>query len=578
MRSSSVLRWLAPLAGVVLAACSSAGKDTTSSGSGGASSSTSSGTTQPGTGGTGGSTPVTPTVSSWMGTNVAADMPRVDITYQLKPFDTPADKKDQNGYPAAGQSGTSSTDIGFVLPGGTYKIAYKGTGKLTISGIGKLAGTFTDQGGEHRADLQITGTPGAFGNFLTLAIENGPGQTVESIRILAPGFDYDTQAIFLPGFLKLLEPFRALRFMEWQNTNGNTITAWSDAPRAAHFGASDYGEPFEHITALVNETGKDCWVTVPEHATDDFIDKLADFLAQGLDFAKIDAARAQRGQTLPFQVIVENSNETWNNGFTAFATFNAAAKQNPSRYTGKYTGTYGPDWMAQNADLVRVGQYQADRLVTIAGKLRAAFAKVGKESVVAPVLSGWALGAAYSDFGLTFIQDNFGDPKKYVSYIALAPYFGAEDAQTSSLEALFQSAAANIQSMDGAFGDFHDLGAAYGIPIAAYEGGQSLTGTENQSIKHLAQHDQRMYATYEAYFDLWKKHFGASLFMHFDLAGTPGIPELIFQYGYWGSIISALEDPAACSQSLPMLTGTEEIASVIHHCPKYRSLMEKVPQ
>src|SRR5450432_2111502 len=82
--------------------------------------------------------PVTPTISSWLGTNVSADLSRVDITYQLQPFDTQTSQKDPNGYPVAGVAGTSSTDIGFVLTTGTYKIAYQGTGTLAVSGIGKL--------------------------------------------------------------------------------------------------------------------------------------------------------------------------------------------------------------------------------------------------------------------------------------------------------------------------------------------------------------------------------------------------------------------------------------------------------
>ena len=65
-------------------------------------------------------------VSSWLGTNIDADLPRVDITYQLTPFDTAAAQLDANGYPMAGASGKSSTDIGFVLPTGTYNISYKG--------------------------------------------------------------------------------------------------------------------------------------------------------------------------------------------------------------------------------------------------------------------------------------------------------------------------------------------------------------------------------------------------------------------------------------------------------------------
>lgn len=541
---------------------------------GGGGSSSTSGAAGSGNGGAG---PAVPTVSSWLGTNVNADLPRVDITYQLHAFDTPDAQKDANGYPVAGVAGGSSTDIGFVLPTGTYKISYKGGGTLTVSGIGKLAGAWTTVGDEQRNEIQITGTPGAFGNFLNLSIAATAGQTVTDIRILMPGIDYDTKQIFHPQFLSLLAPFRALRFMEWENINGSTLADWADRPAAAHFGASSFGQPFEHIVELVNETGKDCWINVPEHATDDFVHQLAKFVAQNLDFQRIAAARKAQGLTTPFQILVENANETWNQGFTAYDTFLAAANADASRYTGVYDGTYAPSWMSGNASLMKVGQYEADRLVQIGTIFRDEMKAVGKDDVVAPVLAGWALGAAYSDVGLRFIQKNHGDPKQYVSYVALAPYFGPDDAQTGSLDALFASANQNIAGMDTTFQDFAKLAKEYGIQVAGYEGGQGISGTTNQPIKHLAQHDARMHDAYATYFALWKKDFGESLFMHFDLAGTPGIPENIFQYGYWGSIISALEDPAACGPNLPTLTGTEDVASVVHHCPKYRALAEQVP-
>jgi hypothetical protein len=59
---------------------------------------------------------------------------RVDISYQLNEFDTPAAQKDDNGYPMSGVSGSSSTDLGFVLPSGTYQLSFKGAGKLTVLG------------------------------------------------------------------------------------------------------------------------------------------------------------------------------------------------------------------------------------------------------------------------------------------------------------------------------------------------------------------------------------------------------------------------------------------------------------
>jgi hypothetical protein len=44
-------------------------------------------------------------------------------------------------------------------------------------------------------------------------------------------------------------------------------------------------------------------------------------MATNLDFTRIAAARQAAGFTTPFQLIVENSNETRNTGFTANATF-----------------------------------------------------------------------------------------------------------------------------------------------------------------------------------------------------------------------------------------------------------------
>lgn len=522
--------------------------------------------------------PITPTVSSWIGTNIAADLPLADVATLLDPFNTASAQKDTNGYPVAAVSGTSSTDVGFLLPSGTYKIAFKGTGTLAVSGIGKVSGAWTTVAGEQRADLQITGTPGVFGNFLTLTITNAASQTIQAIRILLPGYDYDTAPMFTTEFIALLRPFRAMRFMDWEATNNNTIVEFTQRPSPTAFGASNFGQPLERIAELVNVTGKDAWLTVPEHASDAFIQSFAQLMTQKLDFTRIATARAAQGLSTPFKLILEDANETWNGSFTAKATYLSAAGQDAQRYTGTYAGTYGPSFMTGDANLMKVGQYHADRLVKIAKAFTTAFGGIGKADVVAPVLSGWALGPAYNDVGLRFIKDNYGDPKTLVSYVAMAPYFGPDDAQTTALPSLFTNMTQNITAMDSTFQDFEKLVTDYGLAVVAYEGGQGISGNANLTIKHLAQHDQRMYDAYGAFFTLWQKNFGQSLFMHFSLAGTPGIPENIYQYGFWGSIIGVMEDPAACVPNLPTLTGTETVTSVVHHCPKYRALAEHVPQ
>jgi len=136
----------------------------------------------------------------------------------------------------------------------------------------------------------------------------------------------------------------------------------------------------------------------------------------------------------------------------------------------------------------------------------------------------------------------------------------------------------NITSMASAFQGFAMLSKQYGIPIAAYEGGQSLSGTTNLATKQLAQFDVRMYQTYGTYLKFWQQYFGNALFMHFTLASTPGVPESNFQYGFWGSLPGIAEDLSTCGKNLPTLTGTEMVATVTQYCPKYEALAEHVPE
>jgi len=512
-----------------------------------------------------------PTISAYVGTNVSADLWAADFGNQLSGF---SGTLGPGGLPASGQSGTSTTDVGFLFPTGTYSLEWQGTGTVSVGGIGTLHDV-VDEGDVHRGSVDLTQTPGEFGKLLTITITNEADQSVTGLHLYPPGVD--PAASFYPPFLAALTPFRALRFMDWEATNGSTLVKWADRPTTARFGAQN-GVPHELIAELINETGKDAWLTVPEKVDDDFIAQLAQFFAQELDFSRIQSARDAAGFTTPFRLYVENSNETWNGGFSAYATFLAAANADPARYTGETRGTYGPDWMNGNADLMKVGQYTADRLVKIGDTFKTAFAAIGRDDAIAPVLAGWALGPALSDVGLQFILANHGDPTTYVAAVAQAPYFGPpNDDSTGALPALFAAIDQDIASKADTYAQFAQLSAEYGIPIVAYEGGQGLSGATNLPIKHLAQHDARMHAAYADYLALWKQHFGTNLFMHFSLAGAPGIPESFFQYGYWGSLAGIGLDLATCGQDLPTLSGDEPIATVASNCPKYRALAEQVP-
>src|SRR5262249_30283503 len=159
----------------------------------------------------------------------------VDIVHQLNQFDTPDNQKDSNGYPIAGASGTSETDLGFALPSGAYKISFRGNGRLDVRGIGQLAGPWQSVNNEQRNVVNITATPGGFGGVLDLIITNSPGQVVQDIHLLLPNYDYDSAQVFTPELLRVLAPFRSLRFTGWMLTGigGSSLSDWSNRPRAS---------------------------------------------------------------------------------------------------------------------------------------------------------------------------------------------------------------------------------------------------------------------------------------------------------------------------------------------------------
>jgi hypothetical protein len=520
-----------------------------------------------------------PTVSSFLGTNMAGDFPFPDITNNLVPFNEPSGQADANGYPIAGVSATSSTDVGWMMPTANYNISYVGTGTLAVSGIGSLNNAWTTVGSEHRNVLHIVGTPQNFGNFLTLTITNGAGQTVTNVHIYVPGIDYDFAGTFYPNLLTILAPFRAIRFMGWTGTPNSPATLWSQRTLPTTFGEpANSMTPWDYVVALINQTGKDAWINIPEQANDAFVQSFADFMRDNLDFSGIQTLRDQAGFTTPFQIYIEYSNETWSPANNVNTILLAMANASPAIYTGTITGNWGPSWMAESTDTMKAGQAEAATLVHDTQIFIQEFSSVSQESVIAPVLSGWALGPAYSAAGLEFVAQNYGPPSQYIKAIALAPYFGPDDSETATLSTYFQSQNADIQSMISIWESFKSLAAQYGVGVVAYEGGQGATGTTNLAIKELAQVDIRQYQSHLSAFAAWKSVFGESLFNQFALAANPGMPLNIGQYGFWGAIGSLMENPATCVLNLPTLTGTESWAAVDGFCAKYAACAAQVGQ
>ncbi|MDB5687837.1 MAG: hypothetical protein JWR77_2426, partial [Rhizorhabdus sp.] len=83
-------------------------------------------------------------------------------------------------------------------------------------------------------------------------------------------------ARFDPQFIESLRGFKVVRFMDWQNTNGNTPVTWATRHTRNSLNITrDDGVPIEDMIALANEARADPWFTMPWNADDDYITRFA---------------------------------------------------------------------------------------------------------------------------------------------------------------------------------------------------------------------------------------------------------------------------------------------------------------
>lgn len=219
-------------------------------------------------------------------TDVLADIPLDAEGYPLSlPVEVPGTE--------APQVVRTVWDTGGGLPEGTYVVLYDGNGDLDA--WGGLVNVVSDLPG--RMEIEV----GAGNEILALELyESQLGDHIRNIRVLLPGTEdtYEEQP-FEENWLEKLEPFQALRFMDWGYTNGSNMRQWSQRTQVNDYTwTQKSGVPYEIWADLCNLKSADAWVCIPHAADDEYVTEMATFFRDNLD----------PGLTL----YVEYSNEVWN--------------------------------------------------------------------------------------------------------------------------------------------------------------------------------------------------------------------------------------------------------------------------
>lgn len=483
-----------------------------------------------------------------------------------------------------------------LYPGGTYDVEWTGSCTFVYSFDAVLLSHIS---GTHDT---ITVTPSVNGiKMLLTAIGAGAGycRNVSVTRAaLTSAYLAGCQqfaggtlgaSCFDPNFLKLLAPFRAVRFMDWmctnQNTNATTSSSFSTVgptgrpgPAMPFFGSPfdinngtthiPCGVPVEFMVALCNAGNFDCWFNMPTLASDSFVSGFAAYVAANLK------------STL--YAYMEFSNETWNFGFTAFnQLIDKIGSVQPANYSqGGVNCAVGNQ--SQNCNRSVMG-HQTSHFCALWNT-----AWAGITNRMKCVLAAQAADPNSAVNALNCVSYiGGGNCTPNIQYVAIAPYFGSDagigppacsptctpgtttsfypdgsiDPSFSPSASFLTDGSGGLNSLFTAFntgGNMNQYPAdppghasqlsqvsgwqtayvtavtnVYGFPIISYEGGQSLSSFAYDPTwttpMVAAQKDSRMGTTYTTYYNNWRAN-GGQLFMHFNDTGA------FAKFGSWGFV------------------------------------------
>ncbi len=427
---------------------------------------------------------------------------------------------------------------------GDFVLQYNGVGdvrvigpnvKVTSSAPGRIE--FTNSGGD-------TGS----NDFTVIVAEPDTGGTGDYVRDMSIVREehmelYEAGAIFNPDYVDVIEDLREVRFMDWAKTNRSDLSEWSD--RATLDDAqwtTGGGTPIEAMVQLANEAGVDMWITMPLHATDEYIENMAIYVRDNLD--------------PNLRVSVELSNELWNGSFDQGPDVWAMARED--------WGTAGNDWVAN------IG-YTA-KLATETALIWKDVFEGEPESRLDTVLATHAANPWWSEQLLDaeawfeHEPDAAVSPGDVFDTLAITTYFGSsivtqEDSRDALLEAIAdpdvdpfeflyeQLTSDNVESsipnlLEQWMGQA-DVAEAYGLKLTAYEGGQhvhhvfstGLTQDQQEDLGQFMQDFVRSPQMADLYGDVWDiwQDIGDGPFMQFTDISRPD------DKGSWG-LLSGVND------------------------------------
>ena len=449
---------------------------------------------------------------------------------------------------------------------GEYSILYDGEGELAYSGVTLLPEK--SQPGHDVVELEAD-------SFFHIQIRrtdpNQTGNYLRNIRVIVPGglcgsaptayaehaAQCETEEDFVPFeqiyqeqpfhplFLKDLENYRSLRYMQALRTNVSELSNWQDrAPADYATWGTSLGIPYEMAVELSNWTLAEPWINVPARADDNYMLQLARLLKESLD--------------PQLHIHVELGNEVWNSAYPYVLDANWMEQQGREVWpeAGVSAYEYRLNYFGRrSAEMCQIFKQefgdQAERIDCVMGGFVAG-AWTNEQILACPL---WAA------------ENNDQTCGSQMDSLAIGPYFGGylhhdryldvwlgllNDDPSATMdflfEEIFQGGLRDLTydpelpdwsqaPVDGSLASVRQhvqenerVAEQYNLKLTAYEGGQHLTfagnmadGREqiNEQLFLAANRDERMGQAFTQHFDDWRQA-GGTLYMVFEGTGRWG--------------------------------------------------------
>ena len=429
---------------------------------------------------------------------------------------------DANGWPTTDASilvweGRSNNQ-------GTYTLTFNGQADISVSfNYATITSKSYDAGSNTTTAILVVTDTGAENfqlNFSNTVRSPGSGTNtgVTNVRMMRPtsvgaSTSYSPSTIWTTEFKNAISNYAYIRFMA--GTNWNTSVSWSDRTKPNDSsqkkvlpGESNFEGnliAFEYEVDLCNETGKDCYINIPQKANDDYVTKLAQLIKYGSDGVNPYTSPQSNPVFAPLQgdlkAYIEYSNEVWNFGFQQAHDVSDAAQAEVN------AGGSNLNYDGEDNSIALAMRYYARRVVQISSLFRNVF---GDEMIsrVRPLLE-WQynnLNGTAADM-LDFVNNYYNnldgqhvsDPHPITYYVwggGGAVYYGSNNDAATTVDAIYASGLP-VSNYDGQHTYQQALAIesawahAYGLHFVAYEGGFAVGGDGPTAVDTQARWDPR---------------------------------------------------------------------------------------